>query len=318
MNILVNVYPHADDIPIQAINADGSPATGSSGSGGPQSAVGNVVQLLSITEEADAAGADSLLGHRNAATRSSSGTKADTPKVHKAPFSSFMSKSKDKDKDKDKDRESSKPNIGSTGRSNGSLSGSALASAMSSTTSLAAGTDGTTTTTTNTTTIGGNSASSSVISARSAHRKDKFVNRSSVGASMQISGDSTDSSALNEKASPCSVIKRHLEFGTTSATSPTAAGVAIQMHHVVPAMGNGAATLNNDDVHRVRLSVSQEFNGDNGTAIDVAGQLHDGSGAETFGGCVGNGGGHGDSKRVSVIETKVYASTAGSMQVSQV
>lgn len=77
----------SDDIPIQA---------------GDESGVGNVSQLISITEESEPTGSGSTtetqLGMRNNLVRSSK----EILKTHKVPFPGFKKKDKDKEKEKDK------------------------------------------------------------------------------------------------------------------------------------------------------------------------------------------------------------------------
>lgn len=76
-----------DDIPIQA---------------GDETGVGNVSQLISITEESEPTGGGSTtetpLGMRNNLVRSSK----EILKTHKVPFPGFKKKDKDKEKEKDK------------------------------------------------------------------------------------------------------------------------------------------------------------------------------------------------------------------------
>lgn len=273
-----SVHIPADDIPIQALNADGSgpgsagsgsstPLTGGSVGGGGGGGAAGVALLLSISEEAAeaaAGGGSDQLGHRNAAARSSSKS-SDTPRVHKAPFSAFMSsKSKDKEASKQREREAAAAAAASV-RSNGTAPTATVVPS---------------------------------VPAASSHRKDKFVNRNSIGAQLQISGDSADSGG--DKTSPCSVIKRHVDFGIgpASATSPTASSAGLS---------NGdAATVAAAVVERMR-SVSQDFHGGQLAEVqlmDVSGV--NGSAADAFG----------DSKRISVVEAKVHG-LSGTVQVSQ-
>lgn len=74
-----------DDIPIQA---------------GDETGVGNVSQLISITEESETGGSvsttETSLGMRNNLVRSSK----EILKTHKVPFPGFKKKDKDKEKEK--------------------------------------------------------------------------------------------------------------------------------------------------------------------------------------------------------------------------
>lgn len=297
------VHISTDDIPIQALNADGSgpgsagsgsstPLTGGSvgiggGVGGGGSA--SIALLLSISEEASEAAGNSSggvgdnLGHRNAAGRGSGGSKSsDTPRVHKAPFSAFMSsKSKDKEASKQRDREAAAAAAAASGRSNGT--GSAAAAKASSA-----------------------AASGPSVVPGTAHRKEKFVNRNSIGAQLQISGDSADSGGAGDKTSPCSVVKRHIDFGmgAGTATSPTASAVALPSS----TMSNGDATAPPPPVpERSMRSVSQDFHGVHLADLQLVDGSSNGSAADAFG----------ESKRISVVEAKVHGMSAATVQVSQ-
>lgn len=263
--------PSKDDIPIQAHKADGSAAAGSGPSTplsatatGTPAAAGGSAALVSISEESTSAD-DQLGSQRNAAQRSSSGSKSDTPRVHKAPFAAFKSKSKDKEAQKQREREAAAAAASaasaaaaaaaSAARSNGPSAATAVATLASST------------------------------SAASAQRKEKFHNRSSIGAQLQISGDSADSGS-QDRTSPCSVIKR-LDFvlgGTAASAASAAASLTSPMSQTM-SNGDGYTTAS------AMRSVSQDFRAELAETP---------SAADAFG----------DSKRLSVVEAKANAGGA--------